>query len=154
MDLVEIYADGSCLGNPGPGGWASVLRFKDHRKELYGGYALTTNNRMEITAVLEGLRALSRPCMVTMYTDSKYVANAIAQRWLSNWQSNGWKTAGKKPVKNQDLWLELANLLQTHRVDFRWIKGHAGSPENERCDELARTAAQQDNLRADEGFVE
>ena len=154
MDLVEIHADGSCLGNPGPGGWAAVLRFGEHRKELCGGFARTTNNRMEITAVLEGLRALSRPCRVTLYTDSQYVAKAITDRWVSNWQTNGWKTAGKKPVKNRDLWMELAELLQIHKVDFRWLKGHAGNLENERCDELARTAAQQDNLPPDTGFVE
>ena len=154
MNIIEIHTDGSCLGNPGPGGWAAVLRFGEHRKELSGGFARTTNNRMEIIAVLEGLRALSRPCRVTMHTDSQYVAKAIKDRWLKNWQSNGWKTAAKKAVKNQDLWMELAKLLQTHQVDFRWLKGHAGNPENERCDELARTAALLGNLLPDPGFIE
>ncbi|WP_147819913.1 ribonuclease HI [Salidesulfovibrio onnuriiensis] len=150
MSDVTLYTDGSCLGNPGPGGYGAVLIFGEHRKELAQGFKDTTNNRMELRAVIEGLRALTRPCSVELYTDSKYVQQAITKGWLKNWQKNGWQTAAKKPVKNQDLWRDLMPLLEKHRIDFRWVKGHSGHPENERCDELARTAASGRNLLPDE----
>jgi ribonuclease HI len=153
---VTIYTDGSCLGNPGPGGYGAVLLFEngdgEHRKELAAGFAPTTNNRMELLAVIEALRTLKKPCTVTLTTDSQYVQKALTEGWLKNWQRRGWKTAAKKPVKNQDLWRKLIPLLETHEVEFRWTKGHAGDPENERCDELARTAAQGRSLPADEGY--
>jgi len=147
---VFLYTDGSCLGNPGPGGYGAVLIFGEHRKELSQGYRDTTNNRMELRAVIEGLRTLTRPCSVKLYTDSKYVQQAITKGWLANWRKNGWKTAAKKPVKNQDLWRDLMPLLEKHQIDFRWVKGHSGHPENERCDELARTAASGTDLIHDE----
>lgn len=150
MSKVTLYTDGSCLGNPGPGGYGAVLLYGDeHRKELSQGYRLTTNNRMELLAVIEGLSTLTRPCEVELYTDSKYVQQAITKRWLVNWQKNGWKTAAKKPVKNQDLWRRLMPQLEKHTIDFRWVKGHSGHPENERCDELARTAASGRDLLED-----
>nr|AJO70729.1 ancestral ribonuclease H Anc1 [synthetic construct] len=143
MKKVELYTDGACLGNPGPGGWAAILRYGEHEKELSGGEAHTTNNRMELTAAIEGLRALKEPCQVDLYTDSQYVRKAITEGWLDGWQRNGWKTASKKPVKNQDLWQALLEAMQRHQVTFHWVKGHAGHPENERCDQLARRAAKQ-----------
>lgn len=149
MSEVTIYTDGSCLGNPGPGGWAAVLLCGETRKELAGGYAGTTNNRMELRAVIEALSALTRPCRVTLHTDSQYVRNALTKGWLDGWQKNGWKTAAKKPVKNQDLWQKLLPLTQQHQVDFRWVRGHAGDPENERCDVLARTEAGKPGLPKD-----
>ncbi len=154
MKSVTAYTDGSCLGNPGTGGWGAVLTFGPARREMSGGYARTTNNRMEITAVIEALQALKEPCLVELWTDSQYVAKAVRDGWLANWQRNGWKTAAKKPVKNRDLWMRLDTQLKRHDVRFRWLKGHAGHPENERCDELARTAAQAPGLPEDEGFGE
>ncbi|WP_243544737.1 ribonuclease HI [Pseudodesulfovibrio tunisiensis] len=141
MTRVTIYTDGSCLGNPGPGGYGAVLVYGDNRKELSQGYRNTTNNRMELLAVITALDSLTRSCSVDLYTDSKYVQQAITKDWLGNWQKNGWKTSAKKPVKNQDLWQRLLPLIKKHDVSFRWVKGHAGHPENERCDDLARTAA-------------
>jgi ribonuclease HI len=149
---VIIHTDGSCLGNPGPGGWAAILRYQDHEREMAGGFALTTNNRMEILAVLMALRALKEPCLADLYTDSQYVAKAIQEDWLGKWQANGWRTAAKKSVKNRDLWELLPPLLEKHDVRFHWLKGHAGHPENERCDVLARTWAGLPGLPADEGF--
>lgn len=154
MSDVFLYTDGSCLGNPGPGGYGAVLIYGEHRKELSQGYKETTNNRMELLAVIEGLSVLTRSCTVELYTDSKYVQQAITKGWLKNWQKNGWKTAAKKPVKNQDLWRRLMPLLDKHRIDFRWVKGHSGHPENERCDELARTAASGSSLLPDTGHAE
>lgn len=136
-ECVMIYADGACSGNPGPGGWAAILRFEGKEKELSGSEPETTNNRMELTAVIEGLSALKKPCSVTVVTDSKYVTNAIRQGWLENWKKNGWKKADKKPVVNRDLWEKLDKLLKKHKVEFEWIKGHEGHPENERCDAMA-----------------
>lgn len=153
MKKIQIYTDGSCLGNPGPAGYAAILRFAETDKELVGGFSLSTNNRMEILAVIEGLKALKESCYVDLYTDSQYVANAIEKHWLSNWKKNGWKTANKKPVKNQDLWIELDKQLQKYEVHFHWVKGHAGHPENERCDTLAREEAMRPNLPQDEGFI-
>ena len=150
---VEIHTDGSCLGNPGPGGWAAVLRYGDFRRELSGGYANTTNNRMEILAVIRALESLKEICTVDLYTDSQYVAKAIRERWLHKWQHNGWQTSAKKTVKNRDLWERLAVLLEQHSVSFHWLKGHAGHPENERCDVLARAQAVRGDLPEDPGFA-
>jgi len=137
MKSVEIFTDGACSGNPGPGGWGAVLRFGEIEKELSGGEASTTNNRMELTAAIEALSALKEPCKVTLTSDSKYLTDAINLGWLASWHKNGYKTAGKKPVKNPDLWDKLTLLLEKHEVTFIWVKGHAGHPENERCDALA-----------------
>lgn len=136
---VEIFTDGACSGNPGPGGWGALLRAKGQEKELSGGEAETTNNRMELTAAIRALEALTRPCAVILYTDSKYMMDGI-QQWMPAWKARGWKTADKKPVKNQDLWQELDSQVQRHSVKFIWVKGHAGHAENERVDELARLA--------------
>lgn len=136
MNEVEIYTDGACRGNPGPGGWGVVLRFGEHRKELSGGEIETTNNRMELMAVIEALRALKRPCRVVLHTDSQYVQKGITE-WIHNWKKRGWKTADKKPVKNADLWKMLDETQSLHEMDWRWVKGHAGHPENEKADQLA-----------------
>ncbi|MBQ3563893.1 MAG: ribonuclease HI [Clostridia bacterium] len=137
MKKIELFTDGACSGNPGPGGWGAILRYNGHEKELCGGEAETTNNRMELTAVIEGLSALKEPCEIELFTDSKYVCDAVAKRWVYSWKANGWKKADKKPALNVDLWEKLLELLDTHKVNFNWIKGHAGHPENERCDTLA-----------------
>lgn len=139
MDRVEIHTDGACRGNPGPGGWGAVLRFGTHEKELYGAEADTTNNRMELTAAIQALAALTRPCPVLLVTDSEYVRKGISE-WLPAWKRRGWKTADKKPVKNLDLWQRLEQVAQGHQVEWRWIKGHAGHPDNERADRLANRA--------------
>ena len=136
-DSVLVWTDGACSGNPGPGGWGAILRFGKNEKELYGGEAETTNNRMELTAAIEALKALKKPCRVDLTTDSQYVKGGITG-WIKNWKKNGWKTAAKKPVKNADLWVALDEIAQVHDVTWHWIKGHAGHPENERADELAR----------------
>ncbi|MBP9049933.1 MAG: ribonuclease HI [Alphaproteobacteria bacterium] len=136
---VEIFTDGACSGNPGPGGWGALLRAKGQEKELSGGEAETTNNRMELTAAIRALEALTRPCAVILYTDSKYMMDGV-QQWMPAWKARGWKTADKKPVKNQDLWQELDSQVQRHSVKFIWVKGHAGHAENERVDEIARLA--------------
>ena len=136
MKRVEAFTDGACRGNPGPGGWGVLLRFGGHEKELSGGESHTTNNRMELSAAIEALKALSQTCHVTLTTDSTYVRDGITQ-WVSKWKANGWKTAAKKPVKNQDLWIALDEQCQRHAVDWQWVKGHAGHPENERADQLA-----------------
>ena len=138
---VRLYTDGACLGNPGPGGWAAILKWNGHEKELSGGLAHTTNNQMELQAAISGLEALTRPVDVTITTDSKYVMNGITS-WLAGWKRNGWKTAAKKPVANQDLWQALDAACQRHTVHWEWVKGHAGHPENERCDTLARAKAE------------
>ncbi|MEM8797257.1 MAG: ribonuclease HI [Pseudomonadota bacterium] len=134
---VEIYTDGACSGNPGPGGWGALLRFGAHEKELKGGEAETTNNRMELIAAIEALNALKEPCLVDLHTDSQYVRGGITG-WIDGWKRNGWKTSAKKPVKNSDLWQALEEARARHDVTFHWVKGHAGHPENERADELAR----------------
>jgi ribonuclease HI len=139
-EVVEIFADGACLGNPGPGGWAALLRFKGTEKEFYGGERQTTNNRMELMAVIEGLRSLTRPCRVAVTTDSQYVQKGITE-WIHGWKKRGWKTADQKPVKNVDLWQALDEAAAPHRVSWHWVKGHAGHAENERVDELARAEA-------------
>lgn len=135
-EVVTLYTDGACKGNPGPGGWGVLLQFGEHERTLYGGDLETTNNRMELTAAIEGLKALKRPCRVDLYTDSSYVKDGITQ-WMVNWKRNGWKTAAKKPVANQDLWQALDALVNTHEVHWHWVKGHAGNPGNERADQLA-----------------
>ena len=136
MKQVQVFTDGACSGNPGPGGWGAILRFGDKERELCGGADNTTNNRMELTAAIEGLRALNEPCEVVLTTDSTYVKDGIT-RWLANWKQNGWKTAAKKAVKNQDLWQELDLQTSRHTVQWQWVKGHSGHPENERADALA-----------------
>lgn len=137
MKKVEIYTDGACSGNPGKGGWGAVLVYKNTEKELSGGSADTTNNRMELTAVIEALRQLKEPCTVSLTTDSKYVCDAVTKGWVYSWQKNGWKKADKKPALNVDLWEDLLPLLDKHDVTFNWVKGHNGHPYNERCDKLA-----------------
>ena len=139
-DTVEVFTDGACLGNPGPGGWAALLRFGTREKELSGGEAHTTNNRMELMAAIAGIEALKRACTVAVTTDSEYVRRGI-EEWLPRWQANGWQTSDRKPVKNRDLWERLHAATARHRIDWRWVKGHSGDPDNERVDVLARDEA-------------
>ncbi len=138
-DMIELFTDGACSGNPGPGGWGALLRYKNTEKELSGAEANTTNNRMELMAAIEGLKAIKRSCPVTLYTDSKYVLQGVTE-WMDGWKLRGWKTADKKPVKNQDLWMALDDQVNRHTIKWVWVKGHAGHIENERVDELARQA--------------
>jgi len=140
LSHVEIATDGACKGNPGPGGWGVVMRMGKTEKELSGGEKLTTNNRMELMAAIQGLNALKRPCRVTLSTDSRYVMDGLT-KWIHGWRRNGWKTADKKPVKNADLWQQLIDAAAPHRVEWVWVKGHAGHPDNERADRLASDAA-------------
>jgi ribonuclease HI len=144
LQLVEIYTDGACRGNPGPGGWAALLRMGEKERELSGGETPTTNNRMELMAAIKGLEALKRPCRVQLFTDSNYVRDGIT-KWIHGWRRNGWKTADKKPVKNAELWQELLDASAPHRVEWHWVKGHSGHPENDRVDALA--CAEADRLR-------
>ena len=137
MKQVEIFTDGACSGNPGPGGWGAVLRFGSAQKELCGGEENTTNNRMELSAVIAALSALKEPCRVILTTDSQYVVNGIEKGWAKKWQANGWRKSDKSPALNPDLWEKLLQLCEIHEVYFQWVKGHAGHPENERCDRLA-----------------
>ncbi len=141
-NTVEIYADGACRGNPGPGGWGALLTFGGKRSELFGGEPATTNNRMELMAVISALESLQRPCGVILYTDSQYVQKGISE-WIHAWKRRGWKTADKKPVKNEDLWRRLEAATHSHRIDWRWVKGHAGNPGNERADGLANMGIEQ-----------
>ena len=138
---VDLYTDGACSGNPGPGGWGAVLRFGRVEKELSGGENPTTNNRMELTAAIQGLAALKEPCDVTLYSDSRYLCDGIGKGWAKSWRKNGWRKADKKPALNADLWQRLLELLEIHQVRLVWVKGHDGHPENERCDRLAVAAA-------------
>ena len=140
LPSVMLFTDGACLGNPGPGGWAAILRYGAHEKELVGGLDNTTNNQMELMAVISGLEALNRPTQVQIVTDSRYVMDGI-QQWLAGWKRNGWKTAAKKPVKNVELWQRLDAALTAHKASWQWVKGHAGHVENERCDQLASDEA-------------
>jgi ribonuclease HI len=142
MPQLNIYSDGSCLGNPGPGGWAAILTYGDARKEIYGGFTLTTNNRMELFAAIMALEALKKLCPTVVYTDSKYLCDAVRKKWLESWQARGWKKADKKEVLNRDLWERFAVLHKKYQPGFIWIKGHNGHPENERADALAKSAAQ------------
>lgn len=151
MKKVQLYTDGSCLGNPGPGGYGAILVFNGHRRELAEGYKNTTNNRMEMLACIKGLQALKEPCIVDLTTDSQYVRQGITQ-WIHNWKKRGWKTAAKAPVKNADLWKVLDEIQQKHQVSWHWVKGHSGHPENERCDEIARQAAEAKPTNIDSGF--
>ena len=153
-DKIIVYSDGACLGNPGPGGYGVVLLWGQKRKELSGGFRLTTNNRMEILAVIKALQAINsnKRYKIDVFTDSRLVTNAFNQGWLVKWEQNGWKRNKKDKVLNVDLWKQLLNEVKKHNVTFHWVKGHADIPENERCDILAKTAAQADNLPADEGY--
>ena len=146
MKKVQIFTDGACSGNPGPGGWGAVLRYGEREKQISGGEPDTTNNRMELTAVIEALRLLKEPCEVLLCSDSKYVCEAIEKGWAKNWRKNGWIKSDKKPALNSDLWAQLLELLEIHRVTVQWVKGHAGHPENECCDRLA--VAQSEKYRA------
>ena len=137
MKHVELFTDGACSGNPGPGGWGAILRFNEKEKELCGGEPQTTNNRMELTAAIEGLAALKEACKVTLCTDSRYLVDGIEKGWARSWKKNGWRKADKKPALNADLWDKLLTLLDIHEVSFLWVRGHQGHPENERCDRLA-----------------
>ena len=140
MEKVTIYTDGACSGNPGPGGWGAILMYQGNKKEISGGKKNTTNNEMELTAVIEALKMLKFPCQVDLYSDSAYVVNAFLQNWIGNWVKNNWKTSSKEPVKNQELWKELYELTKTHQVKFIKVKGHSDNEFNNRCDELARKA--------------
>ena len=151
LKQISLFTDGSCLGNPGPGGYGAILIYKQHQKELAQGYRLTTNNRMELMAAIAGLQSLQEPCIVQLTTDSQYVKQGITQ-WIQNWKRRGWLTASKDPVKNVDLWKLLDAEVQRHQVDWHWVKGHSGHDENERCDILARDAAMSANLLEDSGY--
>ncbi len=137
MKKIEIFTDGACSGNPGPGGYGVILKYKDNVKELWGGEPDTTNNRMELTAVITGLKALNEPCEVDLYSDSKYIIDAVTKGWAVKWEQNNWIKSDKKKALNSDLWEQLLELLKIHKVNFFWVKGHAGHTENERCDQLA-----------------
>ncbi len=149
---IQIHTDGACSGNPGPGGFGAVLQFGAHRNELSGGFRKTTNNRMELLAVIEGLRALKEPCEVAVFTDSKYIVDAVNKGWARRWQANGWRRNPREKALNPDLWAQLLALLDTHAVTLRWVKGHAGNPGNERADALAVAASQSRNLAIDEAY--
>ena len=152
MKHITMYTDGACTGNPGPGGYGTVLLYNNTRKELSGGYRKTTNNRMEIMAALAGLRSLKETCRVILYSDSRYVVDAMSKGWAERWRAKGWKRSAKAHALNPDLWAEMLELSDRHQIEYRWIKGHAGDPENERCDELAVTAAHETNLGRDDAY--
>ncbi|HDR1496545.1 TPA: ribonuclease HI [Pasteurella multocida] len=143
---IEIFTDGSCLGNPGPGGIGVLLRYKQHEKQISAGYFLTTNNRMELRAVIEALNTLKEPCSVTLHSDSQYMKNGIT-KWIFNWKKNNWKASTGKPVKNQDLWIQLVQAIQRHHINWQWVKGHSGHIENEICDQLAKAGAENPTLQ-------
>lgn len=152
MKQVTLYTDGACKNNPGPGGYGVVMLFDSHRKELSAGYRRTTNNRMEILAAIAGLESLKEPCRVCLYSDSQYLVNAIEKGWAARWQANGWKRNSREKAINPDLWERLLILCKIHKVEFRWVRGHAGHVENERCDVLATSALLGPNLAVDEGY--
>ena len=152
MKRVILYTDGACSGNPGPGGYGAVLQFGEHRKDISGGFALTTNNRMELLAVIKGLEILKQPCAVTVYSDSRYIVDAVNKGWAERWRANGWRRNKRERAVNPDLWSRLLGLLEKHDVEFRWVKGHAGNPGNERADELAVAASAGSDLAVDEGY--
>ncbi len=145
MKTVNIYTDGACRGNPGKGGWGAILEYKGKRREMSGGERETTNNRMELTAVIEALSALKEPCEVNLYSDSKYVIDGLSKGWAASWKNNGWKKSDKSPALNPELWDKLLSLAEYHKLNYNWIKGHDGHPENERCDTLATTEADKFN---------
>ena len=149
MKQIEIYTDGACRGNPGPGGYGAVLKYRQHRKEISGGFRETTNNRMEIYAAIAALEQLIEPCEITLYSDSRYLVDAISKRWLANWRRRGWIKADRQPVLNVDLWRRLEEAMAPHRLKFVWVRGHASNAENNRCDELAGAAATRGNLPED-----
>jgi ribonuclease HI len=149
---ILIYTDGGAIDNPGPGGYGVVLRYRGHKKELCGGFRRTTNNRMELLACIEGLRALKRRCSVVLYSDSRYIVNGMTKGWAKRWQAKGWKLSDDRDVKNADLWQQLFELCQQHDVEFRWVRGHGGNPDNERCDQLAVAAARGRDLATDVAF--
>lgn len=146
---IKIYTDGACSGNPGPGGYGAILIYGERKKEISGGYRLTTNNRMELTAVIESLGELKKPCIITLYSDSKYIVDAINQGWLKKWMASGWVKSDKSPVKNVDLWKKLMHLLKPHRVTWVWVKGHSDNQYNALCDKLAVEASKSDSLKTD-----
>lgn len=152
LESVTIYTDGACIGNPGPGGYGVVLLHQSDRQELSAGYRLTTNNRMEMMAAIAALESLSNPSVVTLYSDSQYLINAMEKGWAKKWQANGWKRNAKEMAKNPDLWERLLKLCQEHQVKFIWVRGHSGNAENEKCDRLAVAAARQANLLSDDGY--
>ena len=149
---VTIYTDGSCLGNPGPGGYGVVLKLEEHRRELSGGYRRTTNNRMELMGPIKGLESLNQRCRVTLHSDSRYLVDSIEKGWAKRWRNNGWKRNKREKAINPDLWKILLDLCEKHEIEFRWVRGHSGDPENERCDQLAVQAAHEDALPLDEGY--
>lgn len=151
LKKIEIFTDGSCLGNPGSGGYAAILKYKHNERILTQGYYLTTNNRMELLAAIVALEALTQKCDITLFSDSQYLRNGITS-WIHNWKKNGWKTANKKTVKNVDLWCRLDSIVMKHQIQWQWVKGHAGHEENERCDEIARTSAAKPTVN-DDGFI-
>ena len=153
MKKIEIFTDGACSGNPGKGGYGVILSYNGKRKELSEGFEVTTNNRMELLAAIKGLEALKEPCEVVLYSDSKYLIDAINKNWIDSWQKNGWKNSKKEPVKNRELFERLIELLKIHSVEFSWVKGHDGHEENERCDFLATSAASGENLSVDKDYV-
>ena len=152
MKRVIIHTDGACKGNPGPGAYAAVLVCGIHRKEISAGFRLTTNNRMELRAAIAALELLSEPCEVELHSDSKYLVQAITEKWIDGWQRRGWITSDRKPVKNRDLWQQLLATMSSHKIHWRWVKGHAGHTENERCDQLANLAVTGNSLAPDHGF--
>ncbi len=153
MKKVTLYTDGGCFNNPGPGGYGVILIYNSHRKELSGGFRLTTNNRMEIFAAIAGLEALKEPCNVTLCSDSQYLVYAIQKGWARKWRANGWRRSNKEKAINPDLWERLLQLCEIHNVRFEWLRGHAGQSENERCDELAKAAAKRPDLPVDSGYL-
>ena len=150
---VTLYTDGSCLGNPGPGGYAAIVIYGEHRKEISGGFLKTTNNRMELTAAIVGLQTLRQRCDVVLFSDSEYLVNAMSKGWAKRWKSTGWRRNHKERALNPDLWDRLLDLCDDHKVEFKWVRGHAGHPENERCDELAAQAANRSDLPLDESYA-
>ena len=152
MKKIDIYTDGGALGNPGKGGYGAILVYGDHRKEISGGYQHTTNNRMEMMACIKALEMLKEPCEVTIYSDSKYLVDSVTKGWAKRWQANNWKRNKKDKAENIDLWEILLKLLDKHKVTLNWVKGHSGHPENERCDEMVKEAATQENLQEDTGY--
>ncbi|MFC0180094.1 ribonuclease HI [Thorsellia kenyensis] len=151
MKQINIFTDGSCLGNPGPGGYGAILRYKEHQKELSAGFFMTTNNRMELLAVIEALNSLKEPCQVILMSDSQYMKNGIT-KWIFNWKKDDWAVAKRKSIKNIDLWKRLDDAVKPHKIEWLWVKGHSGHPENERCDELARNAALSPRFE-DDGYL-